>query len=63
MGSVKKKKSTTGQQIKEALMSQKKLAKLTGINEVRLSRGINDELEFTADEKQLIASVLGIVLN
>lgn len=63
MGTVRKKKITVGQKIKDALMSQKKLARLTGINEVRLSRGINDELEFTPEEKMEIGKVLGITLN
>lgn len=62
MSVTKKKKITIGQQIKDALMNQKKLAKVTGINEVRLSRGINDEIEFTADEKISIAMALGIDL-
>lgn len=62
MGTTKKQKLTIGERIKEALMSQKKLAKLTGINEVRLSRGINDELEFTKEELLSISEALGINL-
>lgn len=63
MGTIKKKKPTVGQKIKDALMSQKKLARLTGINEVRLSRGINDELDFTPEEISSIEDVLGISIN
>jgi transcriptional regulator with XRE-family HTH domain len=48
--------------IKEALITQKRLAYLTGINEVRLSRGLNNEFEFTKDELTKIAKALRIKL-
>lgn len=59
MGTLKKKNITIGQQIKEALMTQKKLAKMTGIHEVRLSRAINDEIDLTAEEIDKINKILG----
>jgi plasmid maintenance system antidote protein VapI len=63
MGTIKKKKLTIGEQIRQALMTQKKLAKITGIHEVRLSRGINDEIQFTTDELQLIEDALQIIIQ
>lgn len=48
--------------IKDALITQKKLSQLTGIGEVRLSRGLNHEIEFTKDELTIIALTLRIKL-
>jgi len=48
--------------IKEALITQKKLSRLTGINEVRLSRGLNRDFEFTRQELTKIALILRIKL-
>lgn len=59
MGTLKKKNLTIGQQIKDALMTQKKLAKMTGIHEVRLSRAINDEIDLTSEEIDKINKILG----
>lgn len=63
MGTVKKKYKTIGDQIREALITQKKLAKLTGINEVRLSRGMRDELKFTPEEIASIEFALQIKIE
>lgn len=60
MTATKKKKSSLGEQIRQALMTQKKLAKITGINEVRLSRGMRGEVDFTEDEKRSIEEALQI---
>lgn len=51
-----------GKKIKDALMTQKKLAKITGINEVRLSRGINGEVSFTHEEVLNLEVALNIRL-
>lgn len=48
--------------IKDALITQKKLAQLTGIGEVRLSRGLNNEFEFTKEELTKIGLILRIKL-
>lgn len=48
--------------IKDALITQKKLAQLTGISEIRLSRGLNHEFEFTKEELTKIALILRIKL-
>lgn len=63
MALTKKKKPTIGEQIRSALMTQKKLSKLTGINEVRLSRGIRNEIEFTDAEKTSIEFALQIKIE
>ena len=49
--------------IKDALITQKKLAQLTGINEIRLSRALNGEVDFNAEEITLIANTLNIELS
>lgn len=48
--------------IKNAIMTQKRLAQLTGIGEVRLSRGLNHEIDFTKEELTKIALILRIKL-
>lgn len=48
--------------IKAALITQKVLAKKTGINEVRLSRCLNRELDFTPLEIVNIAKILRLNL-
>lgn len=56
------KKKTIGERIREAFMNQKKLAKLTGIDEIRMSRGLNGEIEFTKEEIHNIECALNIRL-
>lgn len=46
--------------IKDALITQKKLAQLSGINEVRLSRCLNREVDFTQEELDTIYKILRI---
>ncbi len=63
MATIKKKYKSIGDQIRGALITQKKLAKITGINEVRLSRGMRDELKFTPQEIQSIEFALQIKIE
>lgn len=46
--------------IKAALITQKKLAKMTGIHEIRISCVLNGSLEFTDDEIKKIYKKLKI---
>lgn len=64
MSSTKKQGNGYKKKIRDALMTQKKLAEITGINQVRISVVLNSATEhFTPEELQSIAEALGITLN
>lgn len=58
----KKKKNLYGKKIKEALVTQKKLAELIGMDEVALSNKINGHKEFEVSELLAIEEALNIHL-
>jgi predicted XRE-type DNA-binding protein len=64
MSSTKKQGNGYKKKIKDALMTQKKLAEITGINQVRISVVLNSSTEhFTPEEIEKIADALGITIN
>lgn len=58
----KKSKAQNLRVIKDALWTQKKLAIETDIHEVRLSRGLKGEVDFTEIELDKIATTLKVQL-
>lgn len=58
----KKSKDRNLKAIRDALMTQKKLATITKIHEVRLSRGLRGEVDFSEKELERLSKALGIEL-